>query len=265
MRIAGYFILVMLMAFGGTLAAALLVPARLGPAAAWFVKCLLVMCLVIAVTWLCMRRGGLSWKRYGLGAGAASRAAWGIAGGLLLAGAWSVPVLVVAPFHWTSNAALSWTAFVLGTLASVCMGIAEEVGYRSYGMDRLEVRAGASAAVLVPSILFAGMHIAGGVPWPAGVLVVGSASIMYGCLMLATRSLPFVAAFHIANNLGQDAWLRTSEGSLWRPVFASDVTAGPQLYIWIGMTVLNLAVAAGAWMIWHRSTHRAGADLGSTI
>lgn len=251
-RIAGYFTLVAVMAFGGTLAAALMVPARLGPMTTWFVKCVLVMCLVTAVTWLYMRRDGLSWKRYGLGPGAGRRAAMGMAGGLLLAGAWSLPVFFVAPFHWISNAELNWTAFALGTLASVGMGIAEEVGYRTYGMDRLEVRAGAVAAVLVPSFLFAGMHIAGGVPWQAGLLVVGSASVMYGCLMLATRSLPFVTAFHIATNLGQDAWLRTSEGSLWRPVFASDIPASSQLVIWIGMTVLNLSVAAGAWISWRR-------------
>jgi membrane protease YdiL (CAAX protease family) len=240
------------MALGGTLAVALFLPVKVGPAVAWFVKCMLVMCLVTVTTWICMRRHGLTWKRYGVVRDSWRRVLGGLAGGLLLAAAWSIPVYLVAPFHWTVNDGLSWTAFTLGTLASLGMGIAEEVGYRTYGMDFLLRHVGALAAIVVPSAIFVGMHIAGGVPWLAGLLVVGSASLMYGCLMLATRSLPFVAAFHIANNLGQDAWLRTSAGSLWRPVFGSDIAAVSQPAIWAGMMVLNLVVAAGAWASWRR-------------
>jgi membrane protease YdiL (CAAX protease family) len=249
-RIAGYFAIVAAMAFGGAFAVAVFVPARVGADVAWFVKCVLVMCLVTAVTWFYMRHDGVTWKRYGVARGAGIRVIGGLGAGLLLAGAWSSPVYLVTPFHWSLNDGLSWTTFVLGTFASVGMGIAEEVGYRTYGMDCLLSRAGPMAAVLVPTVIFAGMHIAGGVPWQAGLLVVGSASVMYGCLMLATRSLPFVAAFHIANNVGQDAWLRTGTGSLWRPVFESDIPASSQPTIWTGMMVLNLIVATGAWAIW---------------
>jgi len=80
--------------------------------------------------------------------------------------------------------------------------------------------------------------------------------VMYGCLMLATRSLPFVAAFHIANNLGQDALLRTSTGSLWKPVFHTEVATASQPAIWLGMMLLNLLVAAGAWLAWRRISYR---------
>ncbi|NID14514.1 CPBP family intramembrane glutamic endopeptidase [Luteibacter yeojuensis] len=253
-HIAGYFLLVALSAFGGSLATTLLVPVTAGPMVAWFAKCALVMCLVVALTWVYLRRGGSTWARYGL-----TRRAWwqvptGLAGGLLLALAWSIPIYLASPFHWTSNPGFSGTAFVLGTLASIGMGIAEEVGYRTYGMYFLLRSIGAVMAVLVPTAIFVGMHMAGGVPWLAALLVVGSASVMYGCLMLATRSLPFVAAFHIANNLGQDAWLRTSAGSLWQPVFRSDIPADSQPLIWVGMMVLNALVACVAWRVWRLRT-----------
>lgn len=252
-HIAGYFALVAVMAFGGTFVAALVVPARLGPSVAWFAKCLIVMCLVVALTWVYIRRAGMGWQRYGVG-----RHAWrygwgGLVAGLALAAAWSIPVFLVVPFHWAANEAFRWTAFALGTGASFGMGIAEEVGYRTYGMDRLLNVSGPFAALLVPTAVFAGVHVAGGVPWLAGLLVVGSSSVMYGCLMLATRSLPFVAAFHIANNLGQDALLRTSSGSPWKPVFHADVATASQPAIWLGMMVLNLLVASAAWVVWRRT------------
>jgi membrane protease YdiL (CAAX protease family) len=89
--------------------------------------------------------------------------------------------------------------------------------------------------------------------WLPALLVVGSGGLMYASLMLATRSLPFVVAFHIANNLGQDALLRTSDASIWHPVLRQpESAASHSLEIWLGMAVLNLAVAGFAWR--HRRT-----------
>ncbi|WP_448101206.1 CPBP family intramembrane glutamic endopeptidase [Luteibacter jiangsuensis] len=252
-HIAGYFVLVAVMAFGGTFVAALVVPARAGPSVAWFAKCLIVMCLVVALTWAYLRRAGIGWRRYGVGRHSWRYGLGGLAAGLALAAAWSIPVFLVVPFHWATNETFSGTAFALATGASFGIGIAEEVGYRTYGMDRLLDVSGPLAALLIPTAVFVGVHVAGGVPWLAGLLVVGSSSVMYGCLMLATRSLPFVAAFHIANNLGQDALLRTSAGSLWKPVFHADVAAASQPAIWLGMMLLNLLVASGALAIWRRT------------
>jgi len=234
-HIAGYFVLVAVLAFGGTFVAALVVPARAGPSVAWFAKCLIVMCLVVALTWAYLRRAGIGWRRYGVGRHSWRYGLGGLAAGLALAAAWSIPVFLVVPFHWATNETFSGTAFALATGASFGIGIAEEVGYRTYGMDRLLDVSAPLAALLIPTA------------------VLGSSSVMYGCLMLATRSLPFVAAFHIANNLGQDALLRTSAGSLWKPVFHADVAAASQPAIWLGMMLLNLLVASGALAIWRRT------------
>jgi membrane protease YdiL (CAAX protease family) len=86
-------------------------------------------------------------------------------------------------------------------------------------------------------------------PWLAALCVVASCGLLYGTLMLATRSLPFVAAFHVANNLLQDAVLRPGEGSLFAPVFRGGVADATEHSprIWLCMLALNVAVAALVW------------------
>ena len=67
--------------------------------------------------------------------------------------------------------------------------------------------------------------------------------------MLATRSLPLVTAFHVANNVVQDALLRTADGSLWRPEFLSaDAPHQHQMAIWTCMATANVIVAACVWL-----------------
>jgi len=183
-------------------------------------------------------------------------AALGLLGGVALATGWAAVVWFWAPYRLTPNPQLTAATFAMGTAATLAIGIAEEVGYRSYGMRRLHEGYGAAAAVLLPTAIFVLAHVAGGVPWLAGLTVIGTASVLYGCLMLATRSLALVAAFHIGNNLVQDAALRTSAGSLFVSSFADPEraqAAGPA--IWSSMAALNLAVAFAV-LAWHRSRTR---------
>lgn len=96
-------------------------------------------------------------------------------------------------------------------------------------------------------------HWLGGVPLAPAVLVVGSCAVLYACLMLRTGSLPFVVAFHVANNWVQDALLRTSDGSIWRTLYL-DAPSGPSAGapIWMCMAAINLAAAGVALGIWVR-------------
>ena len=246
----GYLLLVSVAAFGAAVLAMIVTGRNADPAQAWLVRCVLVMALVTGVTWLYLRRDGLRWSRYGVSADArgATACLTGLAGGCLLALLWALIVWAWAPFRWQPNPALRMEALLTGALAALAMGIAEEAGYRSYGLERLYLQYGAVVSVLAPSAVFVLAHLSGGMPWLAGLLVVGSCSLLYGSLMLATRSLPFVTAFHIANNLVQDALLRTGTGSLWQPVFQSaDAPQRHQLAIWMSMALVNLALAAWVW------------------
>jgi membrane protease YdiL (CAAX protease family) len=245
-----YFAWVAILAFGGTFLAMVLAGRDSDPSLTWLLKCTLVMVLVVALTAFYMRRDGLFWSRYGVSARPRSLMYGfaGFTGGMLLALGWAGIVGLWAPFHWQVNLTLRWDVVITGTVASFAIGVAEEVGYRSYGMERLYQDHGAIAAALLPTIIFVAAHLAGGLALLPGVLVVGSSGLLYASLMLATRSLPFVAAFHIANNVGQDALLRTSDGSIWQPVFRDSAQAQSHgLAMWLSMAALNLVIAACAW------------------
>lgn len=248
-----YYLLVTALAFGGTIAASVLAGRHPDPANAWLLKCMSILVLVAALTWFYLRRDGLRWRRYGIVAGVSTvrRSLLGLSGGMALALAWAAIVAFWTPFEWQSNPAMTVRALIMGSASTLAIGMAEEIGYRSYGMERLSITFGPLAAVLLPSLLFAAVHTSGGMPWTAALLVVGSCSALYGALMLLTRSLPLVAAFHIGNNLVQDALLRTSEGSLWMPVFRSvEGSASRGLAIWSSMAILNLLLAAWFWRRW---------------
>lgn len=245
-----YFALVATLAFGGTFLAMVLTGRDSDPSLTWLLKCTLVMIMVVALTAFYLHRDHLSWSRYGVSAQPRTLVYGlaGFAGGLLLALGWAGIVGFWAPFQWQMNPMLRWDVVITGTVASLAIGVAEEVGYRSYGMERLYHDHGAIKAALLPTIIFVAAHLAGGIAWLPGLLVIGSGGLLYASLMLATRSLPFVAAFHIANNVAQDALLRTSEGSIWKPVFRDSAQAHSNgLPIWLCMAVLNLAIAACAW------------------
>lgn len=206
------------------------------------------MISVCTVTAYFLRNAGQRWSDYG--------ACWnrkvlrkivvGLLSGCLLAFGWAGVIWYWAPFQWKSNNELAIGSLV-GSIAATCaMGIAEEVGYRSFGTERALRFGGITGAVLIPSSIFVLVHIAGGVPWLAGLLVVGSCSATYGLLMLMTRSLPLVAAFHIGNNLVQDTFLRTSSGSIVTVVYAHPTQAqNHSLEIWLGMAIVN-CMALGA-------------------
>jgi len=240
-----------LAAVGGTIAATILAGRHPDPAFAWLLKCVLVLALVGALTWTWMRRAGVSWRQYGLTATAVPvrRALAGFLWGLALAGAWAAIVWLWSPYALHPNPTFSLRALALGTCATLAIGIAEEIGYRTYGLSLLEACLGPLAAVLLPSAIFAAMHTTGGMPWLAALCVVGSCGVLYGMLMLATRSLPFVAAFHIANNVLQDAVIRTGDGSPFAPTFAAKGAGlgDRAVPIWLCILAVNLAIAALVW------------------
>lgn len=234
----------------GTLGATILSGRNAEPGLAWLLKCCVVLVLVAGLTWLYMRKAGMTWARYGVRADRkVCRLAFaGLGSGLALAFVWAAIVWLWAPFGLGPNPTFSSRALVLGTLATLAIGVAEEIGYRSYGFECLERSFGAVAAVLLPSVVFTAMHMTGGMPLLAAICVVGSCSVLYGVLMLVTRSLPFVAAFHIANNLLQDALIRTGEGSLFAPAFRSPAGfTGQAERIWLCILVVNLTVAFCIW------------------
>lgn len=179
----------------------------------------------------------------------------GMIGGLVLGCAWAASVWLQAPFRMKSNPGVNAVHLIFAVIATfaIGIGIAEEAGYRSYGMEQARKAGGPGGALIIPTSIFVLAHIAGGVPWQAALLVVGTCSILYGALMMATRSLPLVAAFHIGNNLVQDWVLRASNDSLWQVHFQDISTAEhSSMRMWWGIASLNVAMIA--LIAWRRKT-----------
>ncbi len=244
-RIGVYFASIALCAFGSTLLSQILIGNESG-SLLWLVKCLLIMCSVVLVTTAFLRRSMQSWQEFGVSISLQGivDSLLGLVGGIGVALLWTLVVYLNAPFHIELNPEFSLWAALISVTATMGIGIGEEVGYRSYGTREIFAIAGTLASLLLPTMIFVFVHVLGGVPLLAGILVVGTSSILYGALMLFTRSLPLVAAFHIGNNLAQDALLRTSNASILAPRFVHTVQTGSvDLRIWIGMALVNLAVS----------------------
>ncbi|MGH8262245.1 MAG: hypothetical protein ACRET4_02095, partial [Steroidobacteraceae bacterium] len=147
-----YFVLVVAAAFGGTVVVAVLTPRATPAAQAWFLKGALVMLLVVAITHYHLRRADQRWSSFGVIQDRipGSTFSGGLLG-ILLAGLWCFVVWYLAPFDVSRNAQLIPLQFVTASLGTVAMGIAEEVGYRTYGMRELQRAGGDLLAVLLPS------------------------------------------------------------------------------------------------------------------
>jgi hypothetical protein len=253
LRIVVYFILVAACAYGGAFLASLLTPPGTPAAYAWLIKATAVMALVLALTHSFLRRDLLAWSDFGVRApGLPVTILSGIAWGSLLAGAWFAAVWLITPFELEVNPQVRALHFVAASAGTIAMGVAEEVGYRSYGLRALKERGGYWMAALLPSAIFVAAHVAGGVPWLAGVLVVGSASVLFAVVMLETNQLPIVVALHVTTNILQDNLLRTSpDSSLLHATFAREVVDADRISTWAALALINTLAVIGT-IAWSR-------------
>lgn len=250
-RVLVYYLCVALAAFGGTLIVAILVPSTLPGSWTWLIRASTVMVLVLAVTQAFLKRSDLRWSDFGVATRRWHRGvARGALGGLLLSAAWLAVLSVLSPFALEWNPGWMPARFVAASLGTLAMGIAEEVGYRSYGLVESDRRAGPVVAVALSSAIFVAAHIAGGVPWVAALLVVGSATVLFCVVMLETRQLALVIALHVVTNLVQDNTLR---GAPDASLFTAHATspAGSEWASWGAIALLNLGAAAAV-VAWHR-------------
>ena len=250
LKIILYFATVAAGAFGASLLASLLTPPSLPLSYVWLIKAVTVMVTTIALTHVFVANSGQRWRHYGVEMRTLPRSiAAGATAGVAIALVWFALLQWFAPVDLERNREMSACRFLAATLGTVAMGVAEEVGYRTFGLFELRQRFGYFVALLIPQLIFVAAHVVGGVPWPAGVLVVGSASVLFAVVMLETGSLPLVAALHVATNLMQDDLERTSDSSLFmaQPLAAPGSANLPVL--WAMIAVVNVAAAAGyaAW------------------
>ena len=63
-----FYIGISLAAIAGTILATIVAGRNPDPASAWLLKCVTILFLVVGLTWACMKRSGITWKRYGVSA-----------------------------------------------------------------------------------------------------------------------------------------------------------------------------------------------------
>lgn len=126
-----------------------------------------------------------------------------LAGGVLVL-AWALIVTVIASAHWQWHAGFSSSA-VAGLLAFYFFNnAAEELAYRGYAFVRLEESYGRTVAIISTSMVFALMHMQGGMPLMNAVAGVLTNGLIFSILFSRWRSLPLALGFHLATNIIQD-------------------------------------------------------------
>jgi membrane protease YdiL (CAAX protease family) len=120
---------------------------------------------------------------------------------------------------------------------------AEELAYRGYALLRLEETYGRTVAIVGTSVVFALMHMQGGMPWLNAALGVLTTSMVFGIVMWRWKSLPLVIGFHWATNVMQDVLgLRQTPLSLVQLEGGRTVESGRGLVILLAVAFLNLVV-----------------------
>jgi membrane protease YdiL (CAAX protease family) len=123
----------------------------------------LILALVAALLWIVRSREGLPLSSIGIGPGGLWRSlAWGLACFVLVAAglAACLGVFAMLGVHYGQGGA-PLSASLWGALLTVTRaGVAEEVFYRGYAIERLEALTGSRwIAALIPLICFAAFHI----------------------------------------------------------------------------------------------------------
>ncbi|MFL6760805.1 CPBP family intramembrane glutamic endopeptidase [Sphingomonas sp.] len=161
------------------------------------VRELAILALVAALLWIVRSGERLPWSSIGLRRQPVGFAIlWTLAAIAAFAAALFLCLGLLLPALGLTYGGQGGPAVSLGVTTLVVMraGLAEEVFYRGYAIERLEALSGSRAvAAIVPLVLFAGFHFSQGI---AGVLIaffVGSAAT---AIYLWKRNLAILIAAH---------------------------------------------------------------------
>jgi membrane protease YdiL (CAAX protease family) len=187
--------------------------------------------LVVAlgvVSHLFFRSDGRSLAELGFDAPVRRLGEFGVAflAGCVLVAIWTLILWLLMSPRWgrydgfDAGGAASRIAFCLFNNAG------EELAYRGYLLVTLARRFGPTFAVVSTSVLFALLHIQGGLPWQSAVTIVFTCGVLFAVMLLRWNSLPLVLGFHVATNVAQELiGLRVTPLSVIRPTFSGALTA----------------------------------------
>ena len=167
-----------------------------GDFGATVVREIIILALVGLLLWIIRTREKLPFSSIGLRRqGIVPAVLWTIAV-MLLFGMGIAACLLVFPLIGLSYGSSSGPAVPLGVslLLYARAGIAEEVFYRGYAIERIEALTGSRAiAAAVPLLIFAGSHFSQG---PAGILLTFALGAIATAVYLWKRNLVILIAAH---------------------------------------------------------------------
>ncbi|PYQ58198.1 MAG: hypothetical protein DMF58_16160 [Acidobacteria bacterium] len=174
--------------------------------------------------------------------------ALGFVGGALTAEAWAVALWFVTSASWRPAPPFNSAAAAGSFSFIVFNNAAEELLYRGY-LFLLTARVyGRSVAIAGTSILFALLHIQGGVPWQSALAGVLTSGLLFAVLFARWHSVPLVLAFHVATNVVQEViGLRISALTVAVPQYPTSPAAWSSYGVLAFVALINVAVALGVW------------------
>lgn len=214
------------------------------------VPAMVLAILTLILNWRFLRSEGRSLAELGFDAPRQRirEVALGFVAGACTAGFWAVAIWAVTSVSWRPAPSFNPVAAAGSFSFIVFNNAAEELVYRGYLFLLLWRVYGRSVAIFGTSILFALLHIQGGVPWQSVLAGVLTSGLVFAVLFARWRSIPLVLAFHVATNVIQEVLgLRTTGLTLLVPQYASMTTL--QSYgVLASVAVINLAAALAVWL-----------------
>jgi len=215
------------------------------------VPALLLAILTLILNWRFLRSEGRSLADLGFDAPAVriQQTTFGFVAGAFTAGAWALAFWAVTSVPWRMTPAFNSMAAAGSLTFIVFNNFAEELVYRGYLFLLMSKVYGPPVAIIGTSILFAFLHIQGGVPWQSVVAGVLTSGLLFAVLFNRWQSVPLVLAFHVATNVVQEIFgLRVSALTLVVPRQTVAMTA-LQSYAVLGLVALiNCIVALAVWL-----------------
>lgn len=155
--------------------------------------------------------------------------------------------------HWTYVGPSSPTSWLLlGVTAYFMLALREEIAFRAYPLRRLEDDLGMWPALLIPGLVFALEHLAGGLSWSHALLGTFTGAILFGMAALATRGIAVPLGIHFAFNLGQWVMGQKEITGFWQASVDPTFQKQAETLGYTGYLLGTLAAACCFWLRYRR-------------
>jgi membrane protease YdiL (CAAX protease family) len=209
------------------------------------VPALLLAVATLILNWRFLRSEGRSLADLGFDAPRVriAQVALGFGAGTFTAGAWALALWGITSASWWIVPDFHPMA-AAGSLTFIFFNnAAEELIYRGYLFLLLSRTYGRGVAIVSTSILFALLHVQGGVPWQSALAGVLTSALLFAVLFVRWESVPLVMAFHAGTNFMQElAGLRVTGLTLFEPRYSRTPAAIDSYSILALVAVINIAL-----------------------